>query len=92
LKAVGDYKNLTWLTPHNIHIAGYLRSFEDDKIYCLFNFLNKPSFLTWFAFKEHGAGPALLYDHWQEKPYHPGYDHEYLILQPYQFLLLEVRE
>jgi amylosucrase len=89
--AVGDYKNLTWLTPHNIHIAGYLRTFEDQKFYCLFNFRDKHSYLTWFAFKQHGAGPHTLYDHWQDKELTVGHDHEYLVLEPYQFLLLEVK-
>ncbi|MBI3137667.1 MAG: alpha-amylase [Sphingobacteriales bacterium] len=91
LVAVGDYKNLAWMTPHNIHIAGYLRTFEDQKIYCLFNFRDQPSRLTWFAFREHGAVPDSLYDHWQDKEYEPGQDHEYLLLEPYQFLLLEAR-
>ncbi|MBL7740883.1 MAG: hypothetical protein JNK14_16805 [Chitinophagaceae bacterium] len=89
--AVGDYKNLTWLTPHNIHVAGYLRTFEDQKLYCLFNFLDKPSYVTWHAFKEHGAEPHVLFDHWQEKEYQVGYDHEYLVIEPYQFLLMEVK-
>lgn len=88
---MGDYKNLTWLTPHNIHVAGYLRTFEEQKLYCFFNFLNKPSYLTWHAFKQHGAGPSALFDHWQEKQYNVGPDHEYLVIEPYQFLLLEVK-
>ncbi|MBS1653629.1 MAG: alpha-amylase [Bacteroidetes bacterium] len=89
LHAIGDYKNLTWLTPHNIHIAGYLRTFEDQKIYCLFNFSDKASYLTWFAFKEHGAAPVSLYDHWSEKEIYVGHDNEYLIIEPYGFLILE---
>lgn len=91
LFAVGDYKNLTWMTPHNIHVAGYLRTFEDQKIYCLFNFSDQPSYLTWFAFKEHGAAPQQLFDHWSEREYEVGYDHQYLILEPYQFMILEAR-
>jgi amylosucrase len=91
LFAVGDYKNLTWMTPHNVHVSGYLRTFEEQKIYCLFNFKNEDAYLTWFAFREHGAAPALLYDHWEEKEYTVGYDHQYLVLKPYQFLLLEAR-
>lgn len=91
LAVVGDYKNLTWLTPHNIHVAGYLRTFEDQKLYCLFNFLDKPAYLTWHVFKEHGVEPSVLFDHWQDKEYRVGYDHEYLMLEPYQFLILEVK-
>jgi amylosucrase len=89
--SVGDYKNLTWLTPHNIHVAGYLRTFEDQQLYCLFNFLDKNSFLTWHVFKEHGAEPSVLFDHWREKEFQVGYDHEYLVIEPYQFLLMEVK-
>jgi len=89
LEVVADYKNLNWLTPHNIHIAGYLRSSTDKKLYCLFNFSNEAAYLTWFAFKEHGAAPKKLYDHWQNKYYDVGYNHEFLIIEPYSFCLLE---
>jgi amylosucrase len=91
LKAVGDFKNLTWLTPHNIHVAGYLRTFEGQKLYCLFNFSGSAAYLTWYAFKEHGVDPYILYDHWQEKDYTVGSDFDYLIIEPYQFLLFEVQ-
>lgn len=91
LVAVGDHKNLVWLTPHNIHIAGCLRTFEEQKLYCLFNFRDHPSYLTWFAFKEHGPASSTLFDHWQEKEYTAGNDREYLVMEPYQFLLLEAR-
>lgn len=88
--AVGDYKNLAWLTPHNIRVAGYLRTFEDQRLYCLFNFSDQPAHLTWYAFKEHGAAPVTLFEHWKEKRYEVGNDHEYLVLAPYEFMLLEV--
>jgi len=89
LAVVADHKNLDWLTPHNIHIAGYLRSSGDRKLYCLFNFSNQAAYLTWFAFKEHGAAPTKLYDHWQNKFYTVGYNNEFLIIAPYSFCLLE---
>jgi amylosucrase len=88
LVAVSDVKNLAWLTPHNIHIAGYLRTFEEQKLYCLFNFSDKTAYLTWRAFKEHGADPATLYDHWDKKEYTVGPDDEHLVMEPYTFLLL----
>jgi amylosucrase len=88
---VGDYKNLAWLTPHDIHVAGYLRTFEEQKLYCLFNFLDKTSRLTWHVFKEHGEEPVTLFDHWQEKEYRVGLDQEYLEMEPYQFLLMKVK-
>src|SRR5579871_2398804 len=90
LSVVADKKNLTWLTPHNIHVAAYLRAYDKQKLYCIFNFSDQTSYLTWYAFKEHGKAPEKLYDHWQEKYFTVGRDSEYLILEPYGFCLLEV--
>ncbi len=89
LEVVADRKNLTWLAPHNIHVAGYLRFNAKQKLYCVFNFASQSSFLTWYAFKEHGKIPEILFDHWQEKQLTVGKDSEHLILEPYTFCLLE---
>jgi amylosucrase len=86
---VSDHKNLSWLTPHNIHVAGYLRSYEDHKLYCVFNFSNKPAYLTWYAFKEHGDVALQLFEHWTEQSFKVGHDNEYLIIEPYGFHLFE---
>ena len=91
LSVLADRKNLVWLTPHNIHVAGFLRSYDDQKLYCLFNYSSKAAYITWYAFKEHGKG-IKLYDHWQNKRYTVGQDHEYLIIEPYSFCLMEVAE
>jgi amylosucrase len=89
LTVIADKKNLTWLTPHNIFVAGYLRAWDDERVYCLFNFSNKEQHLTWYAFKEHGMKPAKLFDHWQEKKYTVKNDHEYFTLPPYSFFIFE---
>ncbi|MDI1322019.1 MAG: alpha-amylase family glycosyl hydrolase [Algoriphagus sp.] len=91
LAVVGDHKNLTWLPPHNIHVAGYLRTLGDQKLFAIFNFSGHPANLTWHAFKEHGVAPKKLYDHWTEKEFEVGPDHEHLVLGSYEFLLLEPR-
>ena len=91
LSVLADHKNLEWLTPHNIHIAGYLRRDAHRKLYCLFNFSNKAAYLTWYLFREHGGFPEKLYDHLQEKSYTVGYDHEYFIMEPYTFNILEAQ-
>jgi amylosucrase len=90
LIAFGDHKNLTWLTPYNIHVAGFIRIYGEQMIYCLFNFNNQASYVTWHAFKNHGARSNHLYDHWTEQEYTVGTDHEYLIIPPYGFCVLEV--
>jgi len=89
LDVIADRKNLIWLSPHNIHVAGYLRFDTKEKLYCVFNFSSQTSFLTWYAFKEHGKIPEKLFDHWQEKYFTVGKDSEHLILEPYTFCLLE---
>lgn len=89
IEAVADYKNLVWLTPHNIHVAGYLRTHEGKRLYGLFNFSGQAAYLTWYAFKEHGVIPNKVYDHWREKEITVGQDNEYLILEAYGFYLLE---
>jgi amylosucrase len=89
LPVIADRKNLTWITPHNIHVAAFLRAWEKDRVYCLFNFSATDQRLTWYAFKENGMKPSKLFDHWQEKKYTVKNDHEYFLLPPYSFFILE---
>lgn len=89
LPVVADHSNITWMTPHNIHVAGYIRSFEDSHLFCVFNFKDKDAYLTWYAFKEHAVKPSRLIDHWSGKTLEVGEDRDYLIIPPYGFMLLE---
>jgi len=91
LSVLADYKNLTWLSPFNIHVAGYLRTLDEQKLYCIFNFSAQVSYLTWAVFKQHGAVANELYEHWSGKTFKPGFDYEYLIIEPYSFFLLKPR-
>jgi amylosucrase len=91
LPVVADYKNLSWLSPFNIHVAGYLRTLDETKLYCIYNFSSQVAYLSWAAFKQHGPTPNELYDHWEKKTYIVGFDHEHLIMEPYSFCLLEQR-
>lgn len=89
LPSVADYKNLTWLPAHNIHVAGFLRTLDEVKLYCLFNFTEHPAYLTWLAFKQHGPSPEKLYDHWEKKLHVVGADNEHFTAAPYSFYILE---
>ena len=89
LPVLADQKNTKWLSPHNIHVVGFLRTLGKNKLYCLFNYSNKAAFVTWYTFKENGSVPTELYDYWTEKKYKVGPDHEYMVLEPYQFCVLE---
>ena len=87
LDVVADINNLVWFTPHNIHVAGFVRTGEKP-LYCVFNFSDKPAFLTWYAFKEKGFGGDTLFDHWSGETFSVGADHEYLVIKPYGLHLL----
>ncbi len=91
IAAFGDYKNLIWLSPHNIHVAAFVREFQNQKVFCLFNFSNQAAYLTWYAFKERGIVSLALYDYWSEQEFVIGADHEYLIIEPYGFYVMENR-
>lgn len=91
LPVFADNKNITWLSPHNIHVAGFIRTEGKQQIYCLFNYQNKAAYITWFIFKEHGIKPTEVFDHWSGKKQKVGSDHEYLILEPYQFAVFELK-
>jgi amylosucrase len=89
LAVIADKSNITWLTPHNIHVAAYLRKQNGSCFFGVFNFKNEASFLTWYAFKEKGDAPETLYDHWSGETLTVGADNEFLVLKPYEFRLLE---
>ena len=64
-------------------------SYENRKLYCLFNYKHTASFVTWYAFKEHGERPSVLHDHWSGINHKVGNDNEYFVLPPYSFAILE---
>jgi amylosucrase len=92
LPMIADAKNLTWLPPENAHVAGYLRTLEDRRVYCLFNFSDRPEMLSWYIFKQHGPISERLVDHWSGHELRIGPDHEFVTLAPYQFMILEPQE
>ena len=89
LTVLADKKNITWLYPHNIHVAGFVRQDGEKRIFLLFNFSSKPAFLTWYAFKEKGNAPKQLFDHHSGKHFAIGEDYEYLVLEGYDFYIME---
>ncbi len=91
ISVFADRKNLTWLDVSNKKVAGFLRAWENDRVYCIFNFSNDETNISWYAFKQNGMRPTKLYDHWTNETYTVGIDNEYISLMPYQFLILEPR-
>ncbi len=91
LPVVADMKNLTWINTNNQHVAGFLRAWEHDRVYCIFNYSKLSTDLSWFTFRQNALLPTKLYDLWGDQFYKVGSVSEHLTLQPYQFLILEPR-
>jgi amylosucrase len=89
LPVVADQNNTAWLYPHNIHVAGFLRSGDGRQLFCLFNYSGTAAYLTWYAIRALGPSSDRLFDHWSGLYHTLGADHEFLILAPYAFCLLE---
>ena len=91
IAVLADMKNLTWINTGNNHVAGFLRAWDNKGVYCIFNFSNEQTPISWYTFKQNNMNPTALFDHWSENVFSIGFDHEHLTLQPYQFLILESR-
>ena len=89
LPMVADHSNLRWLTPYNIHVAGFLRQQFTKRLFCFFNFKNEEAFVDWRAVKETGNCPEILFDHWHQKKYIMKDEEQHLTIPPYSFCLLE---
>ena len=86
---VSDLNNITWMGQYNNHIAGFVRTSQNENIFCVFNFCNESSNLTWHAFKLFGLqAHAKMNDLISGQPLIIGEDHDYLILEPFGFCIL----
>jgi amylosucrase len=88
IDAFADTNNITWLTPHNTHVAGFMRSNANQKVFCLFNYSNADAYVTWYIFKEKGVNGKLK-NHVNNTELNMGNDNEYLVLKAYEYMVLE---
>jgi amylosucrase len=91
LPALADVKNLSWLaTHHHNHVAGFVRALGAQKLIFLFNFSNQPVHLYAGIFREQGIHTPL-FDHWTNEDVSTEANGGFLKMEPYAFLLGEVR-
>lgn len=91
LYVIADKKNTTWINTNNNAVAAYLRAWENDRVYCIFNFSGVDTKISWYTFKQNGMKPIKLYNYWLEETLNVGDDDQFITLKPYQFLILEPR-
>ena len=92
LEMVSDYKNLEWLWTYNNHIAAYLRSWQENRLFCIFNFSSNTQLISWQWMKHHGPTPAKMKEHWSGRTLNIDGDSDQIIIEPYMFMLLEAIE
>ena len=85
---VGDQKNLTWIPTYSRHVAGYLRTLEYRKLYCLFNFSGHRVHVPWSSFGQHGPAVHELNDHWNKQMLLSADYPDGIPVEPYGFRLL----
>jgi amylosucrase len=89
LPVLADRSNLEWMSPHNIHVAGYVRHFVGQKLFCVFNFSDKDAWLTWYALCEKGLIAERVKDHVTGRLLRVGTDADHLVLPPFGYMLIE---
>lgn len=91
LDIIADRGNIDWMTPHNIHVAGYIRYAQGKRLYCVFNFCDKEAWLTWYAFREKGLTATQVKDHVTGNVFSVGTNSQHLIIPPFGYFLLEAK-
>lgn len=89
LPVLADCSNLTWLSPYNIHVAGFIRQLNNQQLFCFFNFKNETAYVNWMAVREKGNVPNRFFDHWRQAEIEVGFNDHFLIIEPYGFCILE---
>jgi amylosucrase len=89
LSLLEDVKNLQWMHTDSRHVAGYVRTMGEERLFCLFNFSAYSIPVNWWVFKSFGPLPQRWWEHWNEREIKTGNDHDTVTLQPYAFLLLQ---
>lgn len=87
-----DWNNTQWLEAHNRSVLGFKRHYNEEQVFCLFNYSPTQQNLTYYAFKEHVAPKTILKDLWSGLEIRVGGDWEHLIFEPYQFYILTTKK
>ena len=86
-----DRNNVHWLESHNRSVVGFIRSWEGNQVFCLFNYSPEPQYLTYYVFDSVRGYTNELYDLWSQSYIKIGKDHEHLLFKPYQFYVLLIK-
>lgn len=84
LRQVADLKNLSWIQTQDAAIAAYVRNYEDERAFFVFNFSDKVVPARGL-FSHHGKTPPLLNELWSGKVIKGSEADLEITLKPYEF-------
>jgi len=84
---LSDESNIVFAGSHNRHSVLFARYNAESRLYFVFNFSDRDASLSWYAFRETGCKALTLQELWEGKEYAVGADEEYLVIQPFRFLV-----
>jgi amylosucrase len=87
LAVLSDESNIVFAGSHNRHSVLFARYNAESRLYFVFNFSDRDASLSWYAFRETGCKALTLQELWEGKEYAVGADEEYLVIQPFRFLV-----
>jgi amylosucrase len=91
LPLLDDLKNLQWMDTRNRHLAGFVRTREEERLFCLFNFSGQKQAIPADIFKPFGPYAKKYWDHWRQVEISNGDAEQLDELLPYSFVLLQPR-
>ena len=87
LPVLRDESNIVFAGGHNRNSVLFCRYNAVSRVFFVFNFSDRDAWLTWYAFREAGCTALTLHELWEGKEYAVGADEEYLVVQPYRFMV-----
>ena len=89
IRVLTDESNIIFAGMHNRHIVLFKRFNREEQVFFACNFSDRDAWLTWYAFRELGIQSDKLHNLCDGKVIFTGQDDEYLVIPPYNFMLLE---
>ena len=88
LEMLSDFNNIEWLQTENSHVAGYIRRGTGKSLYCLFNFSESETSISWWVINRYEPVSTVLENCWTETDILVGTDETRLFFKGYQFYYL----
>ncbi len=89
LEMLSDLNNIEWLQTENIHVAGFIRRRNGKSLYCLFNFSDSDTSISWWVINRYEPVSTVLENCWSEADVLVGESDIKLFFKGYQFYFLK---